>query len=230
MAERLPNSIYGAICRSRSGSARPIINPLCHDQRLCHRSVPDKLAQSRTFVQFSSMSFSTIFILLFVAVGVGIAAFGARGVIHARASSAWPQVSGEITHSEITDSDSTYSPLVRYKYSVSDRAFAGERICFGLDRMFAGYKFAQRYTQRYPVGSPVAATMTQISQRNPCSSPALPSAPLFPWRSALDLPFLVVGLLCSVGFSGDEQLVPTAKTYTASRWCGHYKGNVSTSK
>ena len=119
-------------------------------------SVLDKLARSRTFVQFSSMSFSTIFILIFVAVGLGIAAFGARGVIQARASSAWPQVSGEITHSEITDSDSSYSPLVRYKYSVSDRAFAGERICFGLDRMFAGYKFAQRYTQRYPVGSPVA--------------------------------------------------------------------------
>ena len=93
------------------------------------------------------MSFSTIFILLFVAVGLGIAAFGARGVIHARASSAWPQISGEIMHSEITDSDSSYSPLVRYKYSVSDRAFAGERICFGLDRMFAGYKFAQRYTR-----------------------------------------------------------------------------------
>ena len=49
-----------------------------------------------------------------------------------------------------------YSPLVRYKYSVSNRAFTGERICFGLDGMFAGYKFAQRYTQRYPVGSPVA--------------------------------------------------------------------------
>ncbi|HEY5706791.1 MAG TPA: DUF3592 domain-containing protein [Terrimicrobiaceae bacterium] len=102
------------------------------------------------------MSFSTIFILIFVAVGLGFAAFAARGVIQARASSAWPQVSGEITHSEITDSDSSYSPLVRYKYSVSDRSFAGERICFGLDRMFAGYKFAQRYTQRYPVGSPVA--------------------------------------------------------------------------
>ena len=148
-------------------------------------SLPDKLARSRTFIQFSSMSFSTIFILIFVAVGLGIAAFGARGVIQARASSAWPQVSGEITHSEITDSDSSYSPLVRYEYSVSDRAFAGERICFGLDRMFAGYKFAQRYTQRYPVGSPVAV---YYDPDQPSQS-VLPSAPLFPWPSALDLPF-----------------------------------------
>jgi hypothetical protein len=39
---------------------------------------------------------------------------------------------------------------------VSGQSFTGERICFGLERMFAGYKFAQTYTERYRVGSLVA--------------------------------------------------------------------------
>jgi hypothetical protein len=72
-------------------------------------------------------------------------------------SSTWPHVSGEITHAEISsDSDGAYSPLVRYSYSVSGVSFTGERICFGLERMFAGHKFAQTYTERYRVGSAVA--------------------------------------------------------------------------
>jgi hypothetical protein len=34
MAERLPNFISGAIYRSKSERAGPIINTLCHNQRL----------------------------------------------------------------------------------------------------------------------------------------------------------------------------------------------------
>ncbi len=105
------------------------------------------------------MSISTLFILIFVVVGLGIAAFGARSLIHARASSTWPHVPGEIKHSEInqsSDSDGTsYSPLVRYSYSVSGQSFTGERICFGLAKMSAGYQFAQAYIERYRVGSAV---------------------------------------------------------------------------
>jgi hypothetical protein len=103
------------------------------------------------------MSFSTIFLLIFGAIGLGIAAVGARSVISARASSTWPHVTGEVTDSEISsDGDGGYSPLVRYSYSVSGQLFTRERICFGVERMFAGYKFAQTYPERYRVGSPVA--------------------------------------------------------------------------
>ena len=105
------------------------------------------------------MSISTVFILVFVTVGLGIAAFGARSVVQARASSTWPRVSGEITHSEVVQSSDSegvsYSPLVRYDYAVGDQPFTSERICFGLARMSAGLRFARTYSERYRIGSVV---------------------------------------------------------------------------
>jgi Protein of unknown function (DUF3592) len=81
------------------------------------------------------MSFSTIFLLILWPSGLASRHFGARGVISARASSTWPHVTGEVTHSEISsDNDGGYSPLVRYSYSVSGQLFTGEHICFGLVR------------------------------------------------------------------------------------------------
>jgi Protein of unknown function (DUF3592) len=141
------------------------------------------------------MSFSTIFLLIFVAIGFGVAASGARSVIYARASSTWPHVTGQVTHSEISSaSDGAHSPLVRYSYSVSER---------------------------YCVGSPVAVYYDPNSHRRLYSKPAFLSAPLFRWLLGLALSFLADGLPCSYGFFSDEVVARTTTTRRASAAAAH---------
>lgn len=114
----------------------------------------------------SRMSISAIPILIFITGGFGMIVFGTCGVIQAHASAKWPHVPGQITHSEIRRRSGsigrrsevynvTYSPLIRYSYSVGGQVFSGERVCFGIGGMAAGAQFAQVYTERYPVGSSV---------------------------------------------------------------------------
>ena len=140
------------------------------------------------------MSISTIFILVFVIVGLGIAAFGARSVVHARRSAVWPHTSGEITHSEVRSSGSdgdSYSPLVRYSYVVGAKSFTGERICFGLAGMSAGLRFAQTYVHRYRVGSSVAVYYDQAQPSSSVLEPGVSKRAFIPM--AFGLGFAIFG-------------------------------------
>ena len=140
------------------------------------------------------MSIPTLFILIFVVVGLGIAGFGARSVVHARASSAWPHVSGKITHSEIdrsSNSDGTsYKPRVHYTYSVNGEPFTGERICFGLANMSAGYRFAQAYTKRYQVGSSVDVYYDPVQPASAVLEPGLSKRAFIPMSFGLAFAFM----------------------------------------
>ena len=106
------------------------------------------------------MSIPSLFVLMFVIGALVVGGIGMRIVVRARKSTAWPAVSGQVTHSEITRSGSgeggpSYSALIRYSYTVGGQSLTSERIAFGLSNMSAGHGFAKAYTNRYPVGTSV---------------------------------------------------------------------------
>ncbi len=75
----------------------------------------------------------------------------------AAAAATWPSVEGRITASEVLtrrdEGELEYRPHVAYAYAVGGRAYAGDRVRFGLTRY--GLDPAKRLCARYAVGNAV---------------------------------------------------------------------------
>ena len=80
-------------------------------------------------------AFPGIICFLLLVGAIVICWLGTRELIEAQASHDWPSVEGIITYSEFeytgTGSNSTRSPVVRYRYMVDGKEYTGERIAFG---------------------------------------------------------------------------------------------------
>ena len=72
-----------------------------------------------------------------------------------QASEAWPHVTGHVMSSSVCSGESADRPIVDYSYSVDDRAYRGDKICFGTEVSFLSPAQAQAYVDQYPPGSGV---------------------------------------------------------------------------
>ncbi len=76
-----------------------------------------------------------VFLGAFVAIGLGLLAFGLNALRLSQAAAAWPTTPGLVTSSRFeVDSDSdgtTYKVKLTYAYNVNGRDYEGERIAFG---------------------------------------------------------------------------------------------------
>ena len=132
------------------------------------------------------MTISTALPLIFVGLGLAVAALTARTVLHARASAKWSHTPGLITGSKISQGHSTsFSPLVQYSYTVDGQPLTGKRICFGIARTFAGYQFAQSYTKRYPAGTEVTVYYDPAAPSEAVLEPGLTKRAFIPMAFAL---------------------------------------------
>ena len=81
------------------------------------------------------MTFFTIFISIFFAIGIGMLIFGLSSFFKGRAALSWSQATGEVTKCQIEeDSDgegTTWKVLVGYRYSVNGQEYTGDRLAFG---------------------------------------------------------------------------------------------------
>lgn len=79
--------------------------------------------------------FLTLFLGLFLAIGLGILGWGARSYHLTKQAEHWPIVPGTVISSELEvntgDDSTTYNAKVRYAYSAMGREITGERIAFG---------------------------------------------------------------------------------------------------
>lgn len=99
--------------------------------------------------------------LLFIVAGTLMSFFGVRQFLQAKASTAWPTVTGVITVAELgkqmgneQDESTTYSADLSYDYLVNDHSYVNGAVSF------AGVKSrdpstARRILKRYPVGKQV---------------------------------------------------------------------------
>jgi len=102
-------------------------------------------------------------ILVFGGVGVYALYQTNRGRRQADESQGWANTFGSIVESRLDQSTNysedgptvSYSPLVRYTYSVIGQPFTGEKITFGLTEAHSRSSKAQEVLNRYPLGKQV---------------------------------------------------------------------------
>lgn len=102
---------------------------------------------------------SSMVILIFLVVGLGLSYWGWSVLQKARASASWPNVSGQITSSSVshsTDSEGadSYTPSVAYRYTVNDQQYSGYQIKFG-ETSYSSESKAELVVARYPAGATV---------------------------------------------------------------------------
>ncbi|MEW4563862.1 DUF3592 domain-containing protein [Bremerella sp. JC770] len=82
-----------------------------------------------------SRIFTSLFVLIFVGVGVGFLGYGVYQLDQASRTTQWPAVRGEVLEcklrSHTSDNKETWACYVKYAYDVNGRYFQGDRIAFG---------------------------------------------------------------------------------------------------
>ncbi|MCB8966761.1 MAG: DUF3592 domain-containing protein [Chloroflexota bacterium] len=103
---------------------------------------------------------TTIFLGIFVVVGIGISYWGWHILQNARVSLSWPTTDGQITSSyvrEDRDEDGTsYFGDVTYTYAVNDVRYTSDMVNFG---QYGGSRnHAQEIVDKYPEGNGVTVS------------------------------------------------------------------------
>lgn len=102
--------------------------------------------------------FPSLFIGLFVLIGVAILAFALRSLHQAKAAADWPVVQGRIVTSDFKESSdddgTTYKVEVSYTYSVNGVDQTGKRIAFGYSGSSA-QKFHREIHNALKVGADI---------------------------------------------------------------------------
>lgn len=101
---------------------------------------------------------TSIFLLIFIAIGVGFSLWGWSVLQDARASESWPTTSGEILSSNVRvdddDEGTSYFGDVSFRYVVNDKVFTSDNVSFG--QYGSGNRsHAEGIVARYPVGGQV---------------------------------------------------------------------------
>lgn len=106
------------------------------------------------------MPIISLFFAVFILAGGIVAGFGVRNIIQAHESRNWLPADGKITASEVERRRSSkgrgsYSPSVKYEYTVDGQKYDGETIAIGMKNVSAGQGFARRFVSKYPAGKSV---------------------------------------------------------------------------
>ena len=126
----------------------------------------------------------TIFILFGIAWIIWFLRMHRRAVAQAQAAQSWPTTRGEIVESRIavsesTDSDDnttyTYSPVLRYRYTVGERDYEGKRLRFGVESSgsegtikawLIPYREGERPTVHYNPADPADCVLETVKPSN----------------------------------------------------------------
>ena len=101
---------------------------------------------------------------VFLVIGIVLIVISVKDKKKAEASGAWPSTTGTVVESTIKEHSSydtddhtqrtTFSPYVKYTYTVMGTAYESHKMSFGAARS-GSYKFAQELITAYPAGSSV---------------------------------------------------------------------------
>lgn len=101
----------------------------------------------------------TFFFVLFFCMGVAVGVAALGGIYLAHVSMQWPATEGKIVDSNVGASSgsgpATYSPKVRYTYTVDGRTYEGNRIYFAGIRMASSHDYARKLAGRFLPGRAV---------------------------------------------------------------------------
>ena len=106
------------------------------------------------------MPIIALFFAIFILAGGIIAGFGVRNIVHAYESRNWPHTNGPVVYSEVERHSgrkrgSSYSPSIKYQYSIQEQQYEGDMIAFGMKNVSAGQGFAERFVKKYPQGKDI---------------------------------------------------------------------------
>lgn len=102
--------------------------------------------------------------LVFGGIGVWAVVQARRGQQKAHAAQGWPSAPGAIVEARVSrnsheDSDGdthySYSPRLKYTYTVQGQTYTGSQITFGFQKSYNSESSAAAVLQRYPVGGQV---------------------------------------------------------------------------
>jgi hypothetical protein len=96
---------------------------------------------------------------IFLLIGLGMAGFGAKQWLTARASTSWPTTEGKVISSEVVKKRGnkgriTYAPEVVYEFTVNGTRRMHDDVSFG-DYSSSSPSHAHEVVARYPVGKQV---------------------------------------------------------------------------
>jgi len=101
----------------------------------------------------------TLFLGLFLAVGLGLLFFGSRSLHLAKQAESWPTAQGEVTARDFKinsdDDGTTYRAEIKYSYSVLGQNYDGDHIAFGYSGSSAR-QFHRDLLDALPVGASIA--------------------------------------------------------------------------
>lgn len=141
--------------------------------------------------------------LLFLIIGLGVAAWGVMEVKKGKASLEWPTVDGKITHSEVdrhrethrsnnsTRRETKYSADIRYTYVYEGSSYNGKRVAFGGTRKGSRSK-ANRIADQYPAGKTVQVYVDPLTPSTACLQPGVGGTAYIPL--GIGVVFALVGL------------------------------------
>jgi hypothetical protein len=141
-----------------------------------------------------------IFLSLIIFVALGCFIFGLLTLAKAHSSASWPSVPGFIEGSEVgaiapNDPDTSYKPIITYRYLVDGREFRSSVIGFGLENYCGSMHFAQRYLATYPVGKTVEVFYKESSPGVSVLEPGISRQSFIPLQFGLLFLALGVGAL-----------------------------------
>ena len=106
------------------------------------------------------MPLISLFFAVFILAGGIVAGFGVRNILNAHESRNWPHTDGTIVYSEVerrsgSKGGSSYSPGIKFQYSIQGQKYEGDIVAFGMKSVSAGRGFAERFVKKYPKGKDV---------------------------------------------------------------------------
>ena len=102
-----------------------------------------------------NMPLISLFFAVFILAGGIVAGFGVRNILNAHESRIWPHTDGTIVYSEVerstgSEGGSSYSPGIKFQYSIQGQKYEGDIVAFGMKSVSAGRGFAERFVKKYP--------------------------------------------------------------------------------
>lgn len=119
---------------------------------------------------------TSVFLGVFLLVGILAVGFSGWSVYWSLRSQTWPTVGGHITSSRMTQQETqhggeTYGVALTYDYQVGGTGYHGQRLSFGTMSASSGY--AQQILARYPVGQMVTVHYAAGDPKNSVLEPGL---------------------------------------------------------
>lgn len=146
------------------------------------------------------------FVLLFAGIGAFLIYYSIRSRKKAESSQGWPSTVGHVTEARVShhtntdadgDTQDSYSPEVRYHYSIAEQEYESSKIGFGLQQSYSSRSKAEQALTSFPQGSQVTV---YYNPANPSDAVLERKAGGSTLSLVLGIIFLLVGLC--IGCSG----------------------------